>query len=165
MNTNKHELKFNRMKRLSRWMIMLPVAAVIMAIVVFILEGFPYPGRSGFSHNIILAEQLTPGLAIFDILYLIMLILFLITLVPLVTLLTDRGLRKIHLAVRFYMLSRFVFYAWAVFFASRLMLSAYHGVLYMPEVLLRNFIFGGLLGAAYFYFKKRYTEKPETMFP
>ena len=82
MNTNKHELKFSRMKRLSRWMIMLPVAAVIMAIVVFILEGFPYPGRSGFSHSLILAEQLTPGLAIFDILYLIVLILFLITLIP-----------------------------------------------------------------------------------
>ena len=164
MDTISYEFKFEQMKRLSRRMVLIPIIAVLMTMIVFILEGFPYPGRLSFSHSV-LSTQLVPGLFLFDILYLIVLILLIVTLIPLVMLLMKRELKKIHPAVRLQVVARFVFYAWVVFFASRLMLSAYHGVLWMPEVLLRNFIFGGLLVAAYFYFKKRYAERPETMFP
>ena len=164
MNTDGPEMKFEQMKCLCRKMIVLPIAAMIIATIIFILEGFPYPGRSGPTHSI-LSEQLATGLYLFDILYLFVLLLFVVTLFPVIKLLADRELRKIHPAMRLRVLYRFLVYAWITFFASRLMLGIYYGVLWLPEVLMRNFIFGGLLVAAYFYFKKRYTEKPETMFP
>lgn len=164
MNTNNHELKFEQMKRLSRRMVIIPALALVMAIIVFILEGFPYPGRSSFAHSV-LSTQLVPGLFLFNIWYLIVLVLFIVTLIPLIILLVNPGLKKIHPAVRLQVIARFVVYAWIVLFALRIMLSAYDGILWMPEVLIRNIFFGGLLVAAYSYFKKKYAEKPETMFP
>jgi hypothetical protein len=161
MNTNGPEKKFETMQHVNRWMILVPIAAMTIAVIVFIAEGSPYPGK----FTVDFQDFFKIPYAVFTSLYLFVLMLFLITLIPLVMLLMDRNLKKIHFAVRFKLLSRFVFYAWIVLFASRLMLSTYYGVLYMPEVLLCNFIFGGLLVAAYFYFRKRYTEKPETMFP
>ena len=164
MNADSPEMKFEHTKRLCRRMIVLPIAAMIIATIIFILEGFPYPGRSGPTHSI-LSEQLATGLYLFDILYLFVLLLFVVTLFPVIKLQADRELRKIHPALRLRLLFRCLVYAWITFFASRLMLAIYHGVLWLPEVLLRNFIFGVLLIAAYFYFNRKYAEKPETMFP
>jgi hypothetical protein len=61
--------------------------------------------------------------------------------------------------------ARLGLYAWIIFFASRLMQSVYNGVLWLPEVLVRDFIFAGILLGVYFYFKRKYVEKPEMMFP
>lgn len=165
MKFNNPENTLTLIKRICRWMVALPVMAMVMALSVFILEGFPYPGRYGLPHSSLLSILLSPGLYFFDVLYLLVLLFFATTFIPMGILLWNRSLRKIHFALRFGVLARFVLYAWVMFFASRLMLSSYHGVLYMPEVLLRNFMFGGILLGAFFYIKRKYVEKPELMFP
>lgn len=161
MNDHSPEKKYETMKLVCKWMILAPIVAMTIASIIFAAEGLPYPGKLGVDFQ----NFYSVPPSVFNGLYLFVLLLFLVSLIPLVMLLVDRNLKKIHFAVRFKLLARLVFYAWIVFFASRLMLSVYHGVLWLPEVLMRNFIFGGLLVAGYFYFKKRYTEKPETMFP
>lgn len=161
MSATEPELKFEQIKRLARQMILAPVAAMLIAGVIFVLEGMPFPGKFGrdFENFFNISPQ------VFDGLYLFVLALFLLTLIPVLVLLTNRKLRKIHPAVRFPVLARLIAYAWLVFFASRLMLSIYHGVLWLPEVLIRNFIFAAVLVGAYFYFKRKYSKQPDTMFP
>ena len=157
MSTTEPEVKFEKMRLFSRRLALAPVLAMFIAGSIFIIEGLPFPGRTTFLHG------LSPRL--FDILVLFVWMLFLVVLVPLVILLVDRNLKKIHAALRFALLARLVLYAWVIFFAARLMQSVYNGVPWFPEMLLRNFIFTGILVGVYFYFKRKYVEKPETMFP
>lgn len=161
MEENDVELRFARLSRLTRRLIWAPVVALLIVGVIFVVEGMPYPGKFGSDFEDFF--KLSP--ALFNGLYLFVLALFLLTLIPLVWLLTSRKLRQIHPAVRFPVVVRLVAYAWLVWFASRLMLSIYHGVIWLPEVLIRNFFFTVVLLGVYFYARKKVTKKPETMFP
>jgi hypothetical protein len=163
METTDPEVKFEKMKSFSRRWVLAPIFAMLVASALFIVEGFPYPGKMESDVFTFFMSNIHPR--VFDALYLFILVLFLITLILIIWLLVDRSLKKIHVALRFALLARLGLYAWIIFFASRLMQSVYNGVLWLPEVLARNFIFAGILLGVYFYFKRKYVEKPEMMFP
>jgi len=157
MIANEPEKQFGKIKGCLRFAAISSIIAIAIAIVVFILEGFPYKGKMEIYTNI------PPQ--IFDGVYFFVLVLLAITLIPIVLLVTETKLRKIHMAVRLDVIYRYVVYAWIVFFASRMMISIYYGVYWFPEVVARNIILGIVLAASYWFLKRRYSEKPETMFP
>lgn len=89
-----------------------------------------------------------------------------LTLGPLVLLIADSGLLKIHLALRLRVIFGYLMPAWLTFSLFWFRYEDMHGNLFgrEPSAVLIGFT-GLTLLAARWYLRKRYFEKPETLFP
>lgn len=155
MTLNDPDKLFENVKRFHRAAIFAAIAALTIAVIITVLEGFPWPERIYTSMPF----------RVFDGLYFGVLVLLAFTLIPVFLLIALPNLRKVHLAVRMDTIYHYLVYVWLVFFASRMMISVYHGIYWFPEVLLRNGILGILLVIVHQMIRRRYAERSETMFP
>ncbi|HZD56238.1 MAG TPA: hypothetical protein VE136_05930 [Anaerolineales bacterium] len=155
MRLNDPDKQFENVKRFRRAAIFAAIVAMTIAVIITVFEGFPWPEHIYTSMP----------LRIFDGLYFGVLVLLAVTLLPVFLLIALPNLQSVHIAVRLDAIYHYLVYAWLVFFASRLMVSVYHGIYWFPEVLLRNGILGILLVVVHRVIKRRYTVRSETMFP
>lgn len=157
MNYGAPEIQFEKIKRLQRVVAFAPMISFTFVAAVLILESLP-PDPYDSLHAAL-------PLHFIDWLYFSILLLLVATLVPVILLVAQPALRKIHLAVRLDVIYGYILYAWLVFFASRLLVSIYHGIYWFPEAVLHNLLLGVLIKSAFLLIKRKYSEKPETMFP
>jgi hypothetical protein len=155
MRLNDPDKQLENVKRFHRAAIFAAIVAMTIAVIITVLEGFPWPERICTSMPF----------RVFDGLYFGVLVLLAVTLIPVFLIIIPPSVRKIHMAVRMDTIYRYMLYTWLVFFGSRLMISVYHGIYWFPDALLRNGILGILLVVAHRVIKRGYAERSETMFP